>query len=50
MFEKPHILNLDSQYELFVNPVGTLPGPGDLAGVKSDVLGGGPVCGVEKEA
>lgn len=33
MFEKPYILNLDSQYELFVNPVGTLPGPGDLAGL-----------------
>lgn len=27
----------------------TLPGPGNLADVKSDVLGGTLVCGVEKE-
>lgn len=29
--------------------MGTLPGPGDLAGVKSDVLEGAPGCGVRRD-
>lgn len=49
MFEKTHILNLDNEYGLFVNSVETLPWPGNLADVKSDVLGGTLVGGVEKE-